>query len=184
MSINKYFFLISLLISNFLFAQDAKPIKNDSLKKIKLEKSRDAFLDKLPKPFNWTNDYENVFTDDEEVFLNEQISLFERKTDFEIAIITLDTLSVSKDDFDRLTLDISNKWGIGKTKKDNGILIAISKGHRRIRIQNGDGIVPIISNKETQKIIENTIIPNFKNGNYFEGTRDSIFVLMELLQKG
>ena len=41
-----------------------------------------------------------------------------------------------------------------KSRKKNGILIGISKGYRKIRIQNENGIEKIITDEETKSIIE------------------------------
>src|SRR5690606_15073990 len=100
-------------------------------------------------------------------------------TSAEIAIVTLDSLRATSDNFDDLSLRIAQKWAIGKSGKDNGILIAISKHHRKIRIQNGNGIEKIISDDETKFIIDTYFIPEFKNENYYSGTRNGMLELMK-----
>jgi uncharacterized protein len=66
-----------------------------------------------------------------------------------------------------------------KKNKNNGIVIGLSKGHRTIRISNGYGIEPILSDKETKKIIDEIIIPEFKNERYYEGIRKGILKIIE-----
>ena len=51
-----------------------------------------------------------------------------------------------------------------------------------IRIQNGYGIENILTNEETKQIIDNYFIPNFKTGNFFEGTKQGTVELMEKLK--
>lgn len=91
-------------------------------------------------------------------------------------------MNVSKEKFDELSLQIARTWDVGKKEKSNGILIAISKGHRQIRIQNGDGIVLILSDEETLEIIQNQMIPYFKKEKYFEGTQSGLLKIIELLK--
>lgn len=74
---------------------------------------------------------------------------------------------------------IANNWGVGKKGKNNGILIGISTGLRTIRIQNGYGIEAKLTDAETNKIIEDIILPKFKNGNFFEGTKSGLLALMQ-----
>lgn len=69
-----------------------------------------------------------------------------------------------------------------KKHKDNGVLIAISKGYRQIRIQNGNGIEKIITDNETKEIIDNFFIPDFKKGNYYDGTLKGLVELINLLK--
>jgi uncharacterized protein len=115
--------------------------------------------------------------------LNQIITDFEKETTVEIAIVTIDTFKVSKDKFEDLSLHIARTWGVGKKEKSNGILIAISKGYRQIRIQNGDGIALILSDEETAEIIQNQFFPYFKKEDYFEGTQAGILKLIGLLRK-
>lgn len=180
---NNVFQILILFLAFSMNAQDRNyEAKIDSLKSKSNERYRQLFWKTLPKPLNWTNDYENLFSDDEESKLNQIITDFEKETTVEIAIVTIDTLKVSSDNFEDLSLHIAKTWGIGKKDKSNGILIAISKGYKQLRIQNGDGIVPILSDEETSEIIQNQIIPYFKKEKYFEGTQSGLLNIIELLK--
>lgn len=182
-SIRLYFQVLILFFAFSMKAQTTDSLKLESKKSVSLESYRQVFWDNLPKPHNWTNDYENLFSKEEEIKLNQIISDFEKETTVEIAIVTIDTFKVSKEKFEDLSLHIARTWGVGKKEKSNGILIAISKGYLKIRIQNGDGIVLFLSDDETAKIIRNDIIPYFKKEDYFEGTKAGILKLIELLRK-
>jgi uncharacterized protein len=133
-------------------------------------------------PIGWVNDFEKIFTEEENLKLDSILSKFEKKTSNEIAIVTIDSSWITKEKFDSLTLVIANKWGVGKKENNNGILIGISKGLRKIRIQNGKGIVPKLSDKETKLIIDNYFIPEFKNGNYFKGCFAGILEIMRKIR--
>jgi uncharacterized protein len=78
-----------------------------------------------------------------------------------------------------LVLAIHNLWGVGKIDKHNGILIGISTAKRKIRIDNGSGIVDKLSDQETKAIIDNIIIPLFKKGDYFDGVKNAIEAITE-----
>jgi len=184
MSTKKIIFQILILFLAFSTkAQDnIYTAKVDSLKAKSNERYRELFLKILPKPLNWTNDYENLFSDDEEAKLNQIIADYEKETTVEIAIVTIDTFKVSKEKFEDLTLHIARTWGVGKKEKSNGILIAISKGYRQIRIQNGDGIALVLSDEETAEILQNQFFPYFKKEEYFEGTQAGLLKIMELLK--
>lgn len=178
------FLIIISLLSFSIKAQDHNTtIKDDSLKTKSIELYRQLFWNKLPKPINWTNDYEAIFSKDEETKLNQIIADFENETTVEIAIVTIDTIKVSKNKFKDLSLHIAKTWGVGKKEKSNGILIAISKGYRQIRIQNGDGIVPVLSDDETAEILQNQFFPYFKKEKYFEGTQAGLLKIIELLRE-
>jgi uncharacterized protein len=176
----KLIFFILLTIN--LNAQNDIRDKKDSLKSKIVELHRENFWRNLPKSTNWTTDFENLYSDIEQAKLDSIISNFEKKTTIEIAIVTIDTLKTSNEKFEDLSLNLAKNWGIGKSGKDNGILIAISKGYRRIRIQNGNGIEKIISDEETKAIIENYFIPAFRNNEYYIGTLKGMMEIMKLLE--
>lgn len=180
---NRKLVLISLFfISNVAFAQTIERKQNDSLKQRAVNLFREVYWNNLPKPKGWINDYERVFSEDEERKLDSVISKFEKETSVEIAVVTIDTIKVAKEKFDDLSLHIAKTWGIGKRVKDNGILIALSKGYKRIRIQNGNGITKIISDEQTKEIIEDDFIPEFKKDNYYKGVLEGINKIIDYLR--
>jgi uncharacterized protein len=131
-------------------------------------------MNEVPEHVGLVNDYENIYTESEEAYLDSLVLEIEKESSIEIAIITLDDKMTTTKDFDSLTLVIAKTWGVGKPKKNNGILIGISSVLRKIRIQNGLGIEKIVSNEATKAIIDEKMIPLFKTNQYFEGTRMGI----------
>jgi uncharacterized protein len=111
------------------------------------------------------------------------ISAYEKATTVEIGVATVSSAMVKEVDFEYYTLVMMRTWGIGKKEKNNGILIAISPDLRKMRIQNGYGMEKFISDAETNEIIENAFIPKFKEGKYFEGTKEGIIAIMNKLEK-
>ena len=123
-------------------------------------------------------DYEFIFSKQEALYIDSLILDFKKKTSIEIALVTLGEYYADKEDFDDYTLGLANTWNI-----NNGILIAISKQFRQMRIQNSIEIEKVLSDEETKKIIDNYYIPKFKKGNYFEGTKNGLIALISTLQK-
>lgn len=132
----------------------------------------------------WVNDFEDIFTREQENKLDSLIVEYEKRTTTEIAIITIPTSATVKDRLDELTLHIANYWGVGKKEKNNGILIGISKGYRTIRIQNGIGIENLLTDNQTKQIIDQIIIPSFKANDFYKGVFDGIQEIKRNLDKG
>ena len=141
------------------------------------------FNDRLPAPQNYVSDYENLFTPQQEDSLNHLINLFEKQTTNQIALVSFDTTMVTKQNFEELTLRLANAWGIGDKDKQNGILIGICAGYKKIRIQNGKGIEKILSNQATKNIIDSSFIPYFKAANYFSGTLNGVKAIIQKLNQ-
>lgn len=175
------FLLFFFSVAICAIAQNTGKVNLNSAKE-NLTLYRQIFWDSLPKPIGWTNDYEGIFSDEEKENLNKLITDFEKQTTIEFGIVTIDTVKTSKDKFEALSLHIAKTWGIGKKGKDNGILIGLSKGYRKIRIELGNGITKIFSEQETKEIIDQDFIPEFKKENYYQGMLNGITKLMAVLR--
>ncbi len=140
------------------------------------QKSKLNFLE----PRGYINDFEDLLTECEENTLLMITQLHETKTTNQIAVVTLDSI-YKYTDFEQYTLAIANNWGVGTKEKDNGVLIAVSKKMRKVRIQVGDGLLNTLTNQECQFIIDSTIIPLFKTGNYYEGISTGLNAVIDEL---
>ena len=54
-------------------------------------------------------------------------------------------------------------WGIGKSDKDNGVLILIAPEQRRARITTGYGVEGVLPDISAKKIIDSAIVANMRN---------------------
>jgi uncharacterized protein len=149
----------------------------------KPDHNRQSIRDSLPQQRGVINDFENLYSDAEEAVLDSLVTDVEKKTTVQIAVVTLDTTLTTKEDFDAFTLKLANDWGVGKNNNNRGVVIGISKGHRKLRIQNGFGIEAILTDEETKQIVDTAFIPGFREGNYYQGTVNGINALLHKLSK-
>ena len=178
----KYLFIISLLI--FTSFESCKTQQGDNNHSAGISKQRsDSLATAIPEPSGYVNDYCSLFNQSEKKYLDSLLMSFEKKTTIEIGIAVVTTDMVSDKDFEDYSLIMMRTWGLGKKEKNNGILIVISPALRRIRIQNGYGIEPIMSDAETKKIIDNYFIPKYKEGKFFEGTSQGIIAITKKLEE-
>jgi uncharacterized protein len=80
---------------------------------------------------------------------------------------------------------LAEKWGIGQKGLDNGVLILIkpktSEASRgEVSIAQGYGLEGVIPDIICGQIIDNEILPEFKNGNYYRGLDKATSTLMSL----
>lgn len=176
--------LLNLILSISLIASCQVNYKREYDAQNKKEiSSQQRFWDSLPKPSGYLNDYEYLFSNDEKYILDSLISGFDKRTTIQIAVITFDTTMTTADSLEALTLRIANIWGVGRKDKNNGITIGISKGYKRMRIQNGYGIEKILTDAETKQIIDTAFIPAYRKGKYFDGTYNGLIALIKILEE-
>jgi uncharacterized protein len=136
----------------------------------------------FPEPIGYVNDFENILTQEEEIELTNIIKEHEAKTTDQISIVTLKSIEPYKS-IDDYSLNLANYWGVGQKEKNNGVLIALGKNLRKIRIQNGYGIVERLTDEETKEIIDKIMIPKFKTDDYYQGILEGTNAIIEELNK-
>ena len=133
----------------------------------------------LPLRTGTVNDFEELFTPKQCSELDSIILKHTGETMNEIVIVTIDRPDVDTSNFEVFVSMLFNHWGTGNKSGNNGVIICIFPKLRRIRIDNGSGIDNILTSEKTKNIIDNIIIPEFKQGNYFEGTKKGLLAIIE-----
>ena len=113
--------------------------------------------------------------------LNSIIADTWRNTSVELAVVVVDKVdSGSPDDF---ATELFEKWGIGKSDNDNGVLFFVSRDDRRAVIRTGYGVEGALPDIVAGRIIRNKVLPLFREGDYdsgvIEGTRAVASVLSD-----
>lgn len=138
--------------------------------------------DNLPvpaEPQSWVNDYAGLFSSGEVNALEHKLNEFEYRTSTQIFVVTLDDnggYSVSD-----LAPRIGEQWGVGQQGKDNGLLLVLDMQDRQVFISTGYGLEEYLPDGTASRIIQNEIVPNFKNGNYYAGVDSATNVMISLL---
>ncbi|WP_406825384.1 TPM domain-containing protein [Pedobacter sp. KACC 23697] len=127
-----------------------------------------AFAQDFPeKPNTLVNDYANVLPADQKQALENKLVTFNDSSSTQIAIAILK--SIGDYDINEYAVELGRKWGVGQNGKNNGIMIVVAVGDRKISIQTGYGLEGALPDIYAKRIIDNDIKPNFKAGNYYAG---------------
>ncbi|MEM9051491.1 MAG: TPM domain-containing protein [Bacteroidota bacterium] len=155
-------FLLSLSIALFSFGQG-----NDCYPK---------------KPRGFVADQVDIFTDREEQALNSRLQAFNDQTSNQIVVVSIAELC--EGDAAMTAVQIGEDWGVGQGQFDNGVVILIKptggQGNRRTFIATGYGLEGAIPDATGKLIVDQEMIPAFKNQDYYGGVSNAITVLSEL----
>jgi len=119
------------------------------------------------KPSKLVNDFTGTLSAAELQQLEQKLVAFDDSSSTQIAIAILK--SVGDYDINEYALELGRKWGVGSSGKNNGIMIVVALGDRKISIQTGYGLEGVLPDIYAKRIIENEIKPYFKTGNYYQG---------------
>ncbi len=111
--------------------------------------------------------------------LTEALASFESKTTNQIVVVTLKSLQgTSVEDYG---YQLGRRWQIGQKDKNNGALLIVAPSERKVRIEVGYGLEGTLTDAISKFIIETSILPRFKVGDFSggikRGTEDIIQVL-------
>ncbi len=123
------------------------------------------------------NDFTNTLTKQEVRELSAMLEGYERESSIEIAVVIIATLDGYE--ISQYTFDLGEKWGIGKGDTDNGALMLISRGDRKIWIATGYGLEGALPDALVSRIVSNEILPRFKQDDYFGGVKAGALAIMQ-----
>jgi uncharacterized protein len=119
------------------------------------------------KPTTLVNDYTGTLSATQKQQLESKLVAFDDSTSNQVAIAVIK--SVGEYDINEYALGLGRSWGVGGAKKNNGVMIVVALGDRKISIQTGYGLEGALPDIITKRIIENEIKPYFKTGDYYGG---------------
>ncbi len=85
----------------------------------------------------------------------------------QLAILTVPSLNGIP--IEQASIQVTDKWKLGDPKKDNGILLLIAREERSLRIEVGQGLEGNLPDVVSKRIIEDVIVPQFRNQRVDEG---------------
>jgi uncharacterized protein len=134
-------------------------------------------------PPRLVNDFANILDKGEVDRLESKLVAFNNETSTQILVVTVpDLQGYDKSDF---AFRLGEKWGVGQKGKDNGIVILVkpktSESNGQVFVATGyglEGVLPdaIVNNA----VVDNEMIPSFKENNYYEGIDKGTNVIMQI----
>lgn len=64
---------------------------------------------------------------------------------------------------------LANRWGIGRKKEDNGVVFLVAPAEKKVRIEVGYGVEARLTDIESKMVIEEIVLPRFKEAKIAEG---------------
>lgn len=131
----------------------------------------------VPPYKGYVNDYADMISPQEEMKLERALQSFELTDSTQVAILTIPSLEGdSLEDFSIRTVD---QWKVGQKGKDNGVLLLVAKNDKKIRIEVGRGLEPVLTDLLSGRIIDGVISPYFKTGKFDQGIEAGVAAIVQ-----
>jgi uncharacterized protein len=77
--------------------------------------------------------------------------------------------SLEDESLEDVSIRIADRWKVGRKGVDNGVILLVFLNDRKLRIEVGYGLEPVLTDAVSAGIIRDTIAPRFREQRYFAG---------------
>jgi len=112
--------------------------------------------------------------------LASELAAFEEQKGSQVTVLILPT--TDPEDIASYGIRLAEQWKIGRSNADDRVILLIAKDDRKVRIEVGYGLEGAIPDVYANRIIENIIVPNFRQGQFYNGINEGAGAIMGLIE--
>jgi uncharacterized protein len=134
----------------------------------------------FPKLTGRVVDAANLLPPADEAELTQKLEALEQKTSRQLVVATVpDLQNYPIEDYG---YRLGRAWGIGQVKANNGTILLVAPKERKVRIEVGYGLEPILTDALSSIIISQAILPRFRADDYPGGINAGADAIIQQLQ--
>ena len=112
--------------------------------------------------------------------LEARLAAFESESSTQIVVATIPSLE--GEEIADFTNRLFQKWELGQKGKNNGVLLLVSTGDRKARIEVGYGLEDRLTDALSRRILEERLFPAFREGKFAAGIADACEGIIQAVQ--
>jgi uncharacterized protein len=124
-------------------------------------------------------DAANIIPDDQEALLDAKLKALEDNSTRQLVVATIPDLQGY--DIADYGYRLGRAWGVGQKAENNGSLLIVAPNERKVRIEVGYGLEPILTDAFSSVVINTQIVPAFKSGDFPGGINAGVDALVTQL---
>jgi uncharacterized protein len=101
------------------------------------------------------------------VSLSAELAAHEARTGNQVALLTLPSLQ--GEPLEEFSHRVATTWKLGQKGTDNGVLVLVVPGDRKVRIEVGYGLEGTLTDAKSSRIIREEMAPRFRDGDFAGG---------------
>ena len=135
---------------------------------------------KVPALTGRVVDAADILPPEVEVSIGAKLAQLEASTTRQLVVATVPDLGGY--DIADYGYQLGRSWGIGQKEDDNGALLIVAPNERRVRIEVGYGLEPVLTDAVSSLIIQRQILPAFREGDLPRGVEAGVDAIVEQLK--
>jgi uncharacterized protein len=124
-------------------------------------------------------DAANVLSAQAENDLTQKLAALEATTTRQLVVVTLPSLEGYE--IEDYGYQLGRAWGVGEKSSNNGVLFIVAPSERRVRIEVGYGLEPVLTDALSAVILQQRVLPRFRTGDIEGGIVSGTDALIEQL---
>ena len=112
--------------------------------------------------------------------LEQTLAEFEARKGAQIALLMVP--STQPETVEQYAVRVEESWKLGRKGIDDGVLLLVAKNDRKLRIEVGYGLEGVLPDAIAKRIIEDDIVPRFKQGDFYGGVRAGTDRIMRVIE--
>jgi len=111
--------------------------------------------------------------------LDEKLTAFQARKGSQVALLILPT--TQPEDIAQFGVRLAEAWKVGRKNVDDGAILIVAKDDRALRIEVQYGLEGSLTDAISSRIINDTIVPLFKQGDFFGGINAGLDQILKVV---
>ena len=134
----------------------------------------------VPKLTAHVIDQTGTLTTAERDSLDAKLAAFERERGSQVVVLLVP--SIGTEPIEDFSTRVTDEWKLGRKGVDDGVLLAIAKQQRKIRIHTGRGVQGTLTDALSKRIVAEVIAPRFRNGDFAGGIDAGVDAIVKAIE--
>ena len=136
-------------------------------------------LQPIPKLDARVTDLTGTLTAAQQAELDQKLADFESRKGAQIVVLVVPT--TAPEEIEQYSIRVVEAWKLGRKTIDDGALLIVAKNDHTLRIENGYGLEGVLTDAMSNRIIEDTMLPLLRQGQYFAAISAGVDQMIKLV---
>jgi uncharacterized protein len=134
----------------------------------------------VPQLRSPVTDLTQTLTEEQRSALETRLREFEARKGSQIAVLLVPT--TQPETIEQYSIRVAEQWKLGRKGVDDGALLLVAKNDRAVRIEVGYGLEGALPDVIANRIVNQVIVPRFRNGNFAGGIEEGVSRIMAVVE--
>jgi uncharacterized protein len=137
-------------------------------------------LQPVPSLRTRVTDLTQTLTGAERDALEQKLAAFEARKGAQLAVLIV--ASTQPEAIEQYSIRVADEWKLGREASDDGALLLVAKDDRALRIEVGRGLEGALTDALSNRIIDQTIVPRFREGDFAGGIEAGVDRMLSVIE--